>query len=1286
MADYKSFGDVANSEEFKEFVRAHFGREVSAIKDFEEEAFYKRFLTYRGEMKDEEKGLWNEVLKQADENMADKTKRQVYLDTYFPQKEWENLPADDKAFLAVIENSVIEKKNENSAEIVFALTAEDVREFMIEQGMLENGDAKEKNAALTNDSPEYSFNSNEDVYEAFHELADKNQLQSDENAVRKFQAAKWAYLADKTPEQQDEVNNQLNRFINNEDQEKMIYGNELYTVNEEFRSIYNNIDAEMKSRIAAPVVQNRDNTKENAGENETGKAPLGIMLTDDNSRQKEAPAKILPSDEKSAAEYDEVRLRSLNSDDNEFLIDQVRLSTLHDMGVVSDEEAADLTPQKAIEVLNKHLPDMSDKQLKQMESLMTDKMLESEKLFAIVPPSVLAAKYDELSKGIAKEKDEQKKAELQAKKNTVAARIDQLADMLVNQGQSQDNLYFADTTNIADVYEGYGEMFAVRNRDLKELAAKSQDDAEKQVIQELQNKMYAGIGLLKQEMDSYDQEHSLDKASPKDAEKIEKNFDKLNKALETVQPDEETLALVSNFKFLDETGKPKPQFVNEQGEVSDVYRNGDKIIEGSELDTAIRLAKQNIVQDNMVTGSGLDAENLQEYLTKELSERLPENLYALHISDEVVRTGVEDPQAFTDKTKLNEFVNKLANPERPMAISAAGFDRGVDYQINATAGFANALGMKIGKDKPVIGKIFEPLKDIDKRAADRMNGAPSKRKTRIEMLKRAAKGFTSAFVVSAGITALSTMGASAAADAGITAGTMGMNKLIGMGIGSALAIGMTIKQFRSRRKQLKKEGKPAGFLSVLKDRKFAMTAITTAMGAAALGFAATGNPGTAQALGMGALAVGTANGIISNYNDSRKGGLGKMESVGWAALQALANAGGALTGRGVANAGIDAYNQHNPQNEVFQHKEVVGHETVHNQETVLKEEAVEGFKDRATMWRGEEAQVMHDKLVEAGVPSDKAWAYVGSHDTIVHDGGGNVIHEAAATHTGHDFSPQEITTKDVQNHVLWGDEALKTAGLDADTQAKAGSLINYSTGEVHVTPENLAAADEFLKHYNADGSIMHVDSTPHISGAGLDNANYNADTGHLEGGTKDGGTNTFSSYHDGDGITHVIDKTSTVDKVGMVKNDNGGAGLGMFGVLGNILPKTFKKRAGALLDRILRRGYKGENVGKRDKTSAITQQNKNDALKAQENKNDALKAQENKNDALKAQENKSEKKPLHISIEAEDNKTAMTKTQQKVEASKALPQVASADASDDGKNAAENKTLKITIKAKDKGR
>lgn len=1265
MAGYERFGEISGDEEFAKFVYEHFGRDVSGIKDFEQQAFYQRFMDYRA---GEEKAA--PAVAAANELADDKKK--LYTDTYFKGKSYAELNAADKEFLQNIDGAALDKANENAEDgiIKFVMSTEELRNFLVSEGVLSTETAADtpvhaagKTASAT------GFNSNEEVYEAFHELAAKNEQQFDEKATKDFLASKWTYLADKPQEQQDEVNNQLNRFINNEDQDKMIYGNELYTVNDEFRNSYNNMDAEMKSHVMMPVAQKQednennntgltvisDNEKDKENTPEEEKTPLDMGIIDDNGKQNEPP-----SDEKTPEEYDEVRLRSLNSDDNEFLLDQVRLSALHDMGVVSDEETADLTPQKAIEVLNKHLLDMSDKQLKQMESLMTDKMLESENLFAVVPPSMLAAKYDELSKSIAKEKDEQKKAELQAKKDMVAARIDQLTDMLVNQGQSQDNLYFADTTNIADVYEGYGEMFAVRNRDLKEQAAKAQDDAEKQAIQEQQTKMRTGIGLLKQEMDNYDKEHFLTDIEPKEAGEIEKNFDKLNKALETVQPDEETLALVGNFKFLDETGKPKPQFVNEQGEVSDVYRKGDKVIEGSELDTAIRLAKQNVVQDNMVSGTGLDTATAQDFLTKELSERLPENLYALHISDEVVRTGVEDPKAFTDKTKLNEFVNKLANPERPMAISAAGFDRGVDYQINATAGFANALSMKIGKDKPVVGKIFEPLKDIDKRAADRMNGTPNKRKTRIEMLKRAAKGFTSAFVVSAGITALSTMGASAVADAGITASTMGMNKIIGMAAGSALAIGMTIKQFRSRRKQLKKEGKPASFLSVMKDRKFAMTVATTAMGAAALGFAATGNPGVAQALGMGALAVGTTNGIISNYKDSRKGGLGKMESVGWAALQVLANTGGALTGRAAANAGIDYYNEHNPKNEIFQHNEVVGHETVHNQETVLTKDAVDGFKDRATMWRGEEAQVMHDKLVEAGVPSDKAWAYVGSHDTIVHDGGGNVIHEAAATHTGHDFSPQDITTKDVQNHVLWGDEALKTAGLDADTQAKAGLLIDYSTGEVHVTPETLAAADKFLQHYNADGSIMNVDSTPHISGAGLDNANYNADTGHLEGGVKDGGTNTFTSYHDGDGVTQVIDKTSTVDKFGMVRNDNGGAGLGMFGVLGNLVPKTFKNRAGALLDRILRRGKSKVAV----------------PVKGKEDKKPENKAP--------AQLENKEKKPLNLEFKAEDNKTALAKTQQKVEAGKPLPEVTLGEVPNDGKTVAWNKALDIVAQAKGK--
>ena len=98
--------------------------------------------------------------------------------------------------------------------------------------------------------------------------------------------------------------------------------------------------------------------------------------------------------------------------------------------------------------------------------------------------------------------------------------------------------------------------------------------------------------------------------------------------------------------------------------------------------------------------------------------------------------------------------------------------------------------------------VFNPIKDIDKRSKDRTQNNVSKKSARIEMLKRSVKGFASALIVSAGITTLGTM---AAADASLTASTMGLNKVAGMAIGSALAIGMTFKQIRSWSKQQKKD-------------------------------------------------------------------------------------------------------------------------------------------------------------------------------------------------------------------------------------------------------------------------------------------------------------------------------------------------------------------------------------------------------------------------------------------------------------------------------------------------
>ena len=79
-------------------------------------------------------------------------------------------------------------------------------------------------------------------------------------------------------------------------------------------------------------------------------------------------------------EQDEIRLRSFNSDQNEALLDMIKVETLREMDIVSDDEINKASKQSknsvqtGIDILNDKLPKLSDKQLSEFEERITNKM------------------------------------------------------------------------------------------------------------------------------------------------------------------------------------------------------------------------------------------------------------------------------------------------------------------------------------------------------------------------------------------------------------------------------------------------------------------------------------------------------------------------------------------------------------------------------------------------------------------------------------------------------------------------------------------------------------------------------------------------------------------------------------------------------------------------------------------------------------------------------------------------------------------------------------------------
>ena len=837
------------------------------------------------------------------------------------------------------------------------------------------------------------------------------------------------------------------------------------------------------------------------------------------------------------------RERSPNSDANEFTFDKAKLQTLLDLDIISQSvyDEAIKNPAAAIEQLQAKLP-LSDKKQAEYESALSDKMLETPELFELMPPSLLAKEYTKLNDQLKEALDKNPEADVSALREKVSKLADRM-DTLSSNLHDKQEFFFADITNIADTYDGYMAMFDAREQGL--------DDSEQsEKIKTIHSDNRETLNTI---MAPYDDVWNLTNLKESDADSLDSRFNELSETLEKTELDAETLKLVSNFKFFDENDQPEPQFVDKDGNKKDTFEEGDEIIKGSKLDTMVRIARQNVLMRQIGSNDDVSVENLNE----NLKEELPTVLYAAHVAAQTEKGIKEDPKQFTDPAYLDQFKEDLSNSEKPMGVSATAYEATIDNCINGTAAYATRLGTKIGKDKPIVTKVFEPLEDLDKRAGDRTTETFDKRKVRIQQLKRAAKGAMSAFLVSGAITVV---GAATAADVSMTAATLGMNKYAGMALGSALAIGMTLHQIHRWRKDRKAHGEKAGFWAMLKDRRLRETVETTALGCAALGFAVTGNPGIAQWLGYGAMALGTANNVINSYQDVKKAGLSGLEAFGWAALQATATIGGGMAGRYAANAGIDTFNKANPENEIFQHKETSTTTTI-EQTTVYKPEAIENAHKILDYWYKDNPELLQQRIDAInsyndlnGTDINPERYLLAAHDAGALSADNNMLH----VQDGADISTNA-------NHKVLGSGWSNQTGVSQDI---VNNLADSVSGDgVNITPESLDAFRQIDQYIGVQNHVGHVPGTSYQNDGVL---GYNAEataegTVHVsENGDR------WTTYANGDSATEVIEKIHDTPVTTMVRNESD-LGLGMVGVLGTVTRgiKKLKDRVGTVTDKLL---------------------------------------------------------------------------------------------------------------------
>ena len=799
--------------------------------------------------------------------------------------------------------------------------------------------------------------------------------------------------------------------------------------------------------------------------------------------------------EKVEPDKEEKRIRSANSDTNEAFLDRVRLNAMLDLGHISQEiyNKGISNPSEAIAVINSKMP-LKESQMADFEAKFIDMVVSQEKI-KLLPPAMLAKAYNSLKKQAKDENNENAKTQLDA----VSDRIDNL----ITQAADKEGLYFADITNIGDTYDGYMAMMDAREADLDEQSP-------------IKGKVSVVRNYLNEQIAEYDDLMNLN-GENLNASELYERYSKLEKEMKKVELTPDHLQMLSSVKFTDEQGKPVAQFVDKDGNDTPEYAEGCKIKEDSQLDTFVKLAKAQVAQEEL--GSTADVE---EICTPErLQEQVSSLMYGASVVSKTEQGIEEDLNAFTkdgkaDKEKLKKFVEDI-NKQGGMTISPKVYETTVNGVVNSSAAFATRLGSKVGKDKAVVVQVLDSIKDVDVRAEDRLEVNNTKRKARIEMLKRTLKSDVSAFVISAGISLAST-----ASDAGITALTGGTNKVAGMALGTALGVGMTLVHIHRWRKNQKAQGKPCGLRAMIKDRHLAPALVTTALGSAALGFAVTGNPKVAQILGYSSMAVGMASGAINSAIDAKQMGLSGVEAAVWGIAQAGTALGSGFAGRAAAQGFVNHYNQAHPENRIFQHEETRTTTTT-VERTVVDVDKINADSDsflRRTWFKGDQATL--DALIKQH----------GSAEAVQYKIGAGAIEVPALSEYNNITKPVILTESWAQQN-----------GIDP-------RIIDVVKNYPASSPEFQSAMDMLRPHYEHSQNYVST----------IDNAPLRPDLyGHRDPAS------TYSA--NGDVPMKTQTENVTVSETILAPNKFVG-GLGMLGQVGNTFGKKLKERAGALLDRV----------------------------------------------------------------------------------------------------------------------
>ena len=391
---------------------------------------------------------------------------------------------------------------------------------------------------------------------------------------------------------------------------------------------------------------------------------------------------------------DGVLMRGWNADEWQQLIDGQNTEFLNAVDFI---EGVEITALKAINKLPDNFGDMTpDERRAVIENLSPIEMARfngamntaSQKILETYPPKFMVFLHQRIGEELKTE---------EAKKDKDAQTIEMLKEQHAQINEAMIKKLDAyvkgelvvDQSNIADVYDGASEMFAYLKEQNKNSAVitKAADEAQKK---------------LDAEIKIYDETNGFDKVSPKDAEAIEKAFEKTSKLADELKPEDypEIRQMIDGLEF--ESDEDKKIFTD--------------------------IVRQEAARRAAVKGFGDKDEDLKAKFAEAFKEAATVNVGSLLTANELLKfDGKTNPKDIDPKVleaNVAQAVENLKSGKKVKIAKNAVMAHAANA-VNSAAGWLNRLAhpQKLGNKAPVLKKVYDKISHLDKTCIKRFGPA-----------------------------------------------------------------------------------------------------------------------------------------------------------------------------------------------------------------------------------------------------------------------------------------------------------------------------------------------------------------------------------------------------------------------------------------------------------------------------------------------------------------------------------------------------------------------------------